>query len=157
MAKTQQPSAARNPDHLALAPFPILNPLNWGAMNGASVLASQIAMLRLSLHAWQAMSDSARALAREQQELTLNALEALCVRAADGQDAEADAEQAEAAALAPLADAIDIYGRFNRAMLSSQQQMLEALRAPRAWGPAQRVGARMASSPRRAEGAEGSA
>ena len=94
----------RPPSFLAIAPFPLLNPLNWGAMTPTLAVSAAINLNRLTLKAWRAAFDASCSMWREQQDASLQALEETLARAMEKRAAEP----------APEADAADEPHRVKR-------------------------------------------
>ncbi|MGE0596498.1 MAG: hypothetical protein AB7P07_09030 [Hyphomonadaceae bacterium] len=88
---TKPANDTQAPAMLGLMPFPALNPFNWGMITPRVMLATNLAMLRVSLAMWRAYSDAATALIRTQDDEWFEAAEAALndERAADGKDKRA--------------------------------------------------------------------
>lgn len=76
-------SKSRLPSMLAIAPFPALNPWNWGATSPASAASAGVILLKLQMSAWRACFDASCAMWRQQQDATLLVFEELLWRAAE--------------------------------------------------------------------------
>ncbi|MES1202222.1 MAG: hypothetical protein ABUS57_12325 [Pseudomonadota bacterium] len=61
---------------LPFAPFPFLNPWNWGAMTPLHSAQAALVIMRANLQAWRAAVDAIQTTVRHQEDAALDAIEA---------------------------------------------------------------------------------
>ena len=107
---------------LHYAPFPALNPWNWGALTAPHLYLSGIDGMRAGLDAWRAACDASRALLREQQNMLLANVHEQLVRMAGGQ--RADTENAADNFITPMFALAQYCTDANEALLNAQREAL---------------------------------